>query len=113
MAKIRLEIGSFTTYNSGIVTDTGRPVEFEGVLVAELSYYTGGSDARGVRERLYGVDGRMVVHVEAWSNWVGEPNTYSLYEVTDEDLGVDGKFEELGRQAGLGRCLTLDEALGG
>ena len=113
MAKIRLKIGSFTTHNSGITTNTRRLVEFEGVLVAELLYYTGESNARGARERLYDVGGRMVVHVYTWSNWVGEPSMYSLYEVTDEDLGADGRFEELGRQAGLGRCLTLDEALGG
>jgi hypothetical protein len=49
--------------------------------------------------------------VEDWSRWQGEPNTYDLLEVTEADLGPNGRFEALGREAGFGRPLTLDEAL--
>jgi len=52
-----------------------------------------------------------VVYVEDWSRWQGEPNHYSLCQVTEADLGVGGRFEALGREAGFGRPLTLDEAL--
>jgi len=32
-------------------------------------------------------------------------------EIEQEDLSVNGRFEALGREAGMGRPLTLDEAL--
>ena len=117
MATISLKVGTYSVGNGGIVQDATRPVEFEGDQVAEVrSYGTdrvgSPSDTRGTTETLYrAADGGLVVYVEAWSNWQGEPNHYNLYPVTELELGVNGRFEDLGREAGLGRPLTLEEAL--
>ncbi|MFA5266041.1 MAG: hypothetical protein WC378_19640 [Opitutaceae bacterium] len=56
-------------------------------------------------------DDRLVVYVDDWSRWQGEPDTYSLHEVAQTDLQPGGLFESLGRECGFGRPLTLDEAL--
>ena len=117
MAKITVQVGSVFVGNSGLANDTRRPVEFEGERVATYEEYgwddRGGiGDTRGTIQTLYRVaDGRMVVHIEDWSRWRGEPTVYTLREVTLDDLGPGGAFEMLGRQAGLARPLTLDEAL--
>jgi len=103
---------------STVHLDATREVQFTGEELAKLS--TPGrsdrgdiTDSRGVTETLYRAeDGRLVVHVKDWSQWQGEPTTYSLREVTDADLGANGEFEALGHEAGYGRPLTLDEALG-
>jgi hypothetical protein len=116
MDTINVTVGSYTAGN-GIVQDNTRPVEFEGEKLAKVNDYgtkDGGApdDTRGITETLYKTaNGRLVVHVVDWSRWQGEPNTYDLQEVTEADLGPDGRFEALGREAGFGRPLTLDEAL--
>ena len=70
------------------------------------------TSTRGTTQTLYRTaDGRLVVHVREWSHWQGEPDVYTLREVTAEDLSVNGRFEALGREAGMGHALTLDEAL--
>jgi len=100
-----------------IVQDATRLVQFEGEELAERTehgLHKGvTTDTRGVTEMLFRTeDGRLVVHVEDWSRWVGEPTVYNLREVTEEDLGAGGRFWALGALAGFGRPLTLDEAIG-
>lgn len=118
MAKITLTIGSVQSSSSGTVQrDTRREVEFDGEKLAE--YHEAGegrdglpTDTRGTTETLYKAsDGRLVAHVHDWSHWQGEPDTWRLYEVNEADLSGRGRFSELGRAAGYGRPLTLDEAL--
>ena len=116
METVELEIGSVVGMSNGATQSSLRPVAFEGEKLAEHSYYNdcedGHSDTRGTRETLYKTaDGRLVVHEVEWSQWQGEPNSYTLRTVTAADLNVDGAFEALGRAAGMGRPLTLDEAL--
>ena len=117
MEHITLKIGIVTATGS-VQQDLTRDVEFEGEELARRKVYgysdrTGEvTDTRGITETLYRADdGRLVVYVEEWSHWQGEPNRYHLVEVTEADLGVNGRFEALGREAGFGRSLTLDEAL--
>ena len=114
--RITVLVGTYTVGSGGIVQDSTREAQFRGEELAqrtEYGYHKGNiTDTRGVTETLYRTDdGRLVVHIKDWSRWQGEPTTYSLLEVTEEDLGVGGRFEALGREAGLGRPLTLDEAL--
>lgn len=117
METVVLKVGSAVVVN-GRQQDDLRPVEFVGELVAsrtEYGYSDRGqlSDTRGVNESLYRTeDGRLVVYVEDWSRWQGEPNYYRLVALTEADLGVGGDYEALGREAGYGRPLTLNEALG-
>ena len=109
-------IGTVETLSNGRTQDGRRSVEFKGVQLAtrtEYGYHKANlTDTRGTTETLYQVeDGRMVVHVEDWSRWQGEPTTESLHKVTEADLQVGGRFEALGAEAGFGRPLTLDEAI--
>lgn len=120
MDKIKVSVGSVVATSGGITQDDTREVEFAGEELASRTEYgfsdrTGGiTDTRGVTETLYRTgDDKLVVHVKDWSRWQGEPNTYSLHEVTEADLQVGGQFEALGARAGYGRPLTLDEALEG
>jgi len=116
METVKLDIGSVIVVN-GRRQRNLRTVEFIGERLAERTRYgysdrTGQlSDLRGVTETLYRTsDGRLVVYIEDWSRWQNEPTTYTLREVSKADL-VDGEFAALGREAGLARSLTLDEAL--
>lgn len=117
MDKITLYVGTVVAGSSGQVNDTRRPVEFTGELVGSWTQYDAGpeggiTDTRGQTQRLYKTDdGRLVVHVDDWSKWQGEPNTETLHMVTEADLEPGGRFEQLGYEAGYGRPLTLDEAL--
>lgn len=114
---ITVNIGSVVANNGGVMQDNQLVVEFEGRKLAERTeygYVDGGgvTDLYGVTETLYQTeDGRYVVHVNDWSRWRGEPTTASLHEVTEDDLKVSGRFDRLGTEAGMGRPLTLDEAL--
>ncbi|HOG46785.1 MAG TPA: hypothetical protein PLJ35_14770 [Anaerolineae bacterium] len=116
MESVVLNIGTVVVVN-GRQCDDLRPVEFVGELVAsrtEYGYSDRGylSDTRGVDESLYRAEGgRLLVYTEDWSRWQGEPNHYTLREVTEADLAVGGDYEALGREAGFGRPLTIDEAL--
>lgn len=112
MDTVTLNVGTVRRNRSGHVTDSCRPVEFVGELVASRTVHTGNDDTRGVSESLYKTDdGRLVVYVEDWSRWQGEPSVYSLREVAEADLQPGGRYEMLGYEAGYGRPLTLDEAL--
>jgi hypothetical protein len=118
MDTIKVFVGSVVAGNSGQVNDARHPVTFEGEELARRTEYGEGrggvgiTDTRGVTETLYKTgDGRLIVHVEDWSRWQGEPTTESLHQATSADLGPNGCFEALGREAGFGRPLTLDEAL--
>ena len=118
MEDVKVLIGSIVTGSSGQTNDDRREVKFVGEKLAEHTEYGTGrtgliTDTRGVTEILYRTeDDWLVVHVENWSKWQGEPNHYALVEVTEADLQVDGRFEALGAEAGYGRPLTLDEVLG-
>ena len=118
METIQVLVGDVVTASNGFVQDNTREVEFVGEeLASRMEYdydYRRGSitDLRGVTETLYKTeDGRYIVHVKDWSRWVNEPTRHSLLEVTEDDLGVNGRFEALGREAGMGQPLTLDEVL--
>ena len=116
MEKITLQVGSVVTVSSGATQDNRREVEFVGEELAsrsEFGMHRGNiTDTRGVTETLYRVEpGRLIVHVRDWSQWQGEPNIYTLHEVTEVDLHIGGRFEALGHAAGDGRPLDLDEAL--
>jgi len=116
MKTIKILVGSIVTKNA-MKADGTRAVEFEGEEVAELLQLGIGrdgapTDTRGTTSVLYRTDdGRLIAHIEDWSRWGGEPTTFTLHEVTEADLQVGGKFENLGRWAGYGRPLTLDEGL--
>ena len=113
MSKFNLMIGTSTVLNSGARQEELRPVEFVGRELANAVHYEIENhgrltNTRGVTETLYELeDGRLVVYVEDWSRW----QTYHITEVTKADLQVGGRFEALGRKAGFGRPLTIDEAL--
>jgi len=116
--KVTVLVGTIEALNGGAVQDGTQEVEFEGVKVGSYTEYgfsdrTGAlTDTRGVDETLYKTaDGRLVVHIEDWSRWQGEPTTYTLQEVTPEDLAPTGRLAQLGAEAGFGRPLSLDEAL--
>ena len=116
MATVTVQIGTEYNINGRLQSDL-RPVQFDAEQIAENAYYVGiegepPSDSRGVTETLYrAADGRLVVYVERWSRWRDEPNAFELKQANKEDFDVGGEFEALGRIAGLGRPLTLDEAL--
>jgi hypothetical protein len=117
MDKIRILIGRISSVN-GRTQDATRPVEFKGQKLAEylkIGYdnRTGNlTDTRGITQTLYRTEaGRFIVHIEDWSRWQNEPTTYSLREVGESDLSVNGEFEALGREAGYGRPLALEEVL--
>jgi len=109
-------IGSVTTGSSGLTQDTTRAVEFMGELLAEnrqAGEHKGSiTDTRGTVEKLYRTEGgTLVVAVERWSRWQGEPTEYELHQVSETDLGPSGWYWQLGQEAGYGRPLTLEEAL--
>ena len=119
MDKVNLTVGSECSTSGGAVDDRTRKVEFVGEMLGELRELGEGrdgspTDTRGTTQTLYRTeDGRMVVYVEDWSHWQGEPNTYTLVEATDADFEPNGRFYDLGVECGLpqSRSLTLDEAL--
>ena len=118
MEEITVEIGSTVALSSGHVQKQLKPVRFVGEQLASLTEFgrsdqTGAlTDTRGVTRTLYKTDdGRYVVYIEDWSKWQGEPSHYSLQEVKEADLDATGPYAELGAAAGLGRPLTLAEAL--
>lgn len=119
MDTIEVCIGSVTASSGGLSLDTTKAVTFQAEQIA--SYTEPGtdrsgtvSDTRGIDEVLYRLeDGRLVVYRISWSHWQGEPNVYSLFLATSEDLGPMGRFAMLGAQTEFGRALSIDEALGG
>ena len=113
METVKLDVGYSKISGGGHVIEELRPVEITAEEVAEHKTADDRGN-RGTTETLYKTTGgRYVVYVHDWSRWQGEPDTWSLIEVVEGDLDVNGRFEMLGREAGLGRPLTLDEALKG
>lgn len=119
MEEIKLYIGSVVTLNNGAQQDMRREVVFQGEQVGTYREYGEGrdgrpTDTRGTTETLYRTaDGSLVVHVDEWSRWQGEPNTETLYRITEKDLEPSGQYYDLACACGLGRPLTLEEALEG
>jgi len=117
MSTIKVFVGSVVAGSSGQTNDSRREVRFEGEELARRTEYGAGreggiTDTRGVAETLYKTaDGRLIIYVEDWSRWQGEPDVYRLVEVAEADLDVGGHFEDLGRKAGMCRPLTLDDVL--
>jgi hypothetical protein len=110
--RVRVRVGTLIAVN-GRLQDFTQQVEFEARKLAEFHRFLGTDDTRGVSEVLYQTpDGRLIVHLEDWSRWQNEPTHYKLVEITQDDLQPGGRFEFLGREAGIARPLTLDEALG-
>lgn len=119
MEEITLYVGSVMALSNGAQQDTRREVRFEGEEVGKYREYGQGrdgrpTDTRGIIETLYITPaGDFVAHVEEWSHWQGEPNTETLYRVTQKDLDPGGRFYDLACACDLGRPLTLEEALAG
>jgi len=121
MEEITVYVGQVVVISNGAQQDTRRPVKFVGEKLGEHREYKPDkrdpeklSDTRGITQTLYKAeDGRLIAFVEEWSRWQGEPNEYWLKALDTRDLGPGGDFEALGRACGMGRPLTLDEALGG
>ena len=117
MDTITVQVGSVVSGNSGQTNDTRREVEFVGEELGRRTEYGEGrgggiTDTRGTTETLYRAeDGRLIVHVNDWSRWQGEPDILSLHHVTETDLQPGGQYELLGAGCGFGRPLTLDEGL--
>jgi len=118
MESITLQIGSIIGGSSGQVNDNRRTVKFEGEQLASVTQYgynertAGITDTRGVTETLYKTsDDRLIVHVDDWSRWQGEPNTEQIHEIEEADLRAGGRFEQLGFESGYQDALTLDQAL--
>lgn len=108
---VRLKIGT-ERWTNGRHQDFTHEVEFKARRLGEFTKLLGDRDLEGVTQTLFETpSGELVVYVEDWSRWQGVPNKYYLRKVTRKDLLPGGEFEFLGREAGLSRPLTLDEAL--
>lgn len=111
LTKHRVDVGVFHRRNDGSADDDTLPVEFEGEQVA--IYDRKDTDGtRGTKQKLFRLpDGRYVAHVENWSAWQGESDSYELFAVQEADLHPGGKWEHLGFAAGMWASLPLKEAL--
>lgn len=108
METITLIIGSI---GGERVRHEQREVQFVGEALWRIEKRR--DENKGVNQTLYRVeDGRLIIYVEKWSKDHGESNINSVVSVTESDLGPNGEYWELGREAGFDRPLTLDEALG-
>lgn len=112
MEEYQVKVGTIRAFSNGRVQDDRRPVTFTAERLASRMIYAGDDDTRGLTETLYQLeDGRYIVFLEEWSNWQDEASHYQLIEVRAEDLDVGGGFEQVGREAGLARDLTVDDVL--
>ena len=117
MDTVKVYVGKTQSSHSGIVQDDTTLVEFvaeQRATLRQFGEHKGNlSDTRGTDYTLYEVeDGRLIVYVETWSRWQGEGDQFDLFAVDIEDLQPGGRFADIGAEAGYGRPLTLDEALG-
>ena len=116
---ITVHVGTVQTGHSGQTNDNRSVVQFEGEELGSWTEYGPDrdgniTDTRGVTETLYKTtDGRLIVHVDDWSRWQGEPSTVSLCELQEDDLQTGGEYERLGVECGFGKPLTLDEYMEG
>jgi len=109
METVMVNVGRIV-WTGSRVDDQRKNVEFVAEVLGRDEEYNG--DNRGVARTLYRADdGRLVVHSTAWSRFQNEPTEEWLELVTEDDLCVGGRFEDLGDACGFGRPLTLDEAL--
>ena len=112
MKTYKVQVGSVGTDRSGRSHGEYQDVEFKAEKLGETSYLTGSDDTRGVEETLYRTeDGRLILYEYYWSRWQGESSTRRLFEVSEDELAPNGQYWRLGKEAGFGRPLTLDEAL--
>lgn len=118
MVNIRVMAGSIETAHNGFLRDNRRVVEFTGHELGSLTSYDYDAgkgcltDTRGATETLYKAqDGRLIVHVNDWSRWQGEPSIERLHEIQESDLETGGEYEALGRECGFRKLLTVDQAL--
>ncbi len=119
MQKIRLTVGRQQTTSSGAEDYRTRSAEFVAERVGEYRELGTGrdgrpTDTRGTIQVLYRAeDGRLVVHIQEWSKWQGEPTIFSLVQAGPADFEPGGRFYDLGVESGVeqSRPLTLDEAL--
>lgn len=103
-------IGTYRIGKNGKLEDLTRDVEFEGSELARHQWQTG--PVAGVRQRLFQTpDGRYIVSVATWKTKPYEETTYTLHEVTEDDLMAGGEYEELGRALRSETALTLEQAL--
>lgn len=115
--EITVNVGSIVTGRSGQTNDTRKTVKFHGEKIGSYTSYgydrIGSiTDTRGTTQTLYRTsDNRLIVHIDDWSKYQGEPDTETLVEITREDLLPGGRFEDLGQESKLSRPMTLDEAL--
>jgi hypothetical protein len=95
----RLQVGSVRTIG-GRKNDLTRIVQFEGQEVATRTAYIDEERTRRVTETLYHTtDGRLIVHVETWSQEEEKGTIYSVLEISGTELQKGGRFEELGHGA--------------
>ena len=110
MEDIELQIGRIV-YGNGWTNNTQQTVKFQGERLGRWMYYDD-DDTRGVTQTLYrAADGTLVVHIEDWSKWQGEPNHSRLVPIMEDDLQPTGDFRYLGAACGMARPLALEEAL--
>ena len=110
MGTIEVYVGEVVALRNGTQQDTRRKVVFEGEKLGERTEYR--TDTRGTTETPYRTSkGDLVVHIENWSKWQGEPNTETLVKATEDDLQPGGRFYSLALACGLSRPMTLEEAL--
>lgn len=112
MQKYTMKVGSYYADRSGRPHDDYQEVAFEADKVGEAAYLTGSDDTRGVDQVLFKTpDGKLLVYEYYWTKWQGETSSRGLLEVEEGDLGPNGQYWRLGKGAGYGRPLTLEEAL--
>ena len=101
MDKVRVSIGETQDYD-GRCVDRTRPVEFEGEFLA--TYETADQT-----QSLYRIPDGYLVHITKECPF--DRTVQYLVSAVLADLDVRGKFEFLGRAAGMARDLRLQEAL--
>lgn len=105
MKTITVKKGKIVNIEGGRTQDRTEEVKFVGEELA--TYSIGGIDERtgkttGVRgeiRKLYRrEDGQLLVHIK---DWEPEFTIYTLEEIDKADLRADGRFHNLGLEAGL------------
>ena len=104
MDTVRVLVGDTQDYG-GRSVDRTRPVEFEGELLA--TYET--ADQWSETQSLYRIPDGYVVHIAKECSF--DVTRLYLVSAVPADLDVRGKFEFLGRAAGMARVLGLQEGL--
>lgn len=106
-----LQIGRITVLPNGHLDAEFHTVRITGQILATLEDRT--DNERPTRQSLIITEetGRLLVHEDRQTTWVNEPSLCLLYEISTEDLAPLQEYSALGDKAGLGRNLTIDEAL--